>query len=137
MTVAYSYNIHNRQVLYVAGHFCVSLWTHKTERTTAVFEDRVKENTEPAWKLDIVACVSKPGCSQRCRISPAGQEFWFDYRDSWRGRVWPFKPSCELTPGIDVSIGMNGIDNVPGQVWYPPSLWPSTSVICDVLEFVL
>ena len=104
----------------MAGHFCVSLWAHKTERTTAVFEDRIKENAEPARKLDIVACVSKPGCSQRYRISSVGQELWFDYRDSWRGRIWPFKLSCELTPGIKVSVGMTAIDNVPSQVWYSP-----------------
>jgi hypothetical protein len=70
MAVADSYNVHNWNILYVAGDLGVPLRTHKTERTASVFEDWVKQNTQPSWKFNIVAGVSQPCSSQRCGVAP-------------------------------------------------------------------
>jgi len=35
--------------------------THKGERRAALLKHRIKEHAESAGKLDVVACVTKPG----------------------------------------------------------------------------
>jgi hypothetical protein len=57
MAVAYYHNIDYRYVSELARSFGVSFWAHPRKWRTAVFEDRIKENSETIGKFDVVASM--------------------------------------------------------------------------------
>lgn len=58
MAVAYNHNIDYRDVSKLAGSLGVSFWAHPRKWRTAVFEDRIKEDSEAIGKFNVVASMS-------------------------------------------------------------------------------
>lgn len=83
----------------MAGYLGVPLWAEPGKWGAAVFEDGVEEYAEPGGKLDVVAGVAEPGCAQRLRARPRGEEGRLDDCDCRRGGIGKLEGSCESSPG--------------------------------------
>lgn len=81
VAVGYDDSVYVREVGDLAGHFCEALRSDEAERGAPTSEDWVEEDPKAISVLDVVACVSKPGCAQDFGLA-GWEEGWFANRHS-------------------------------------------------------
>jgi hypothetical protein len=97
VVVADDYSVDVRDILNLARHVRVSLGPHEADWAASGREDRVKEDSEAARKLQIVASMAQPCRAQLLSLS-GGQKVWLVDRDGGWSGIRSLPLSSESSP---------------------------------------